>query len=330
MTSPNGANEMLAPLFRAIARASGGHYDNVFLRMKARTIVFSLFCLNPHMFITRQGKTAAAHVAQSRIASFNERNLKISKRKEPPLNAPLSHFDSRCLACCTGRRRRLQKEAAPPLPVETAPPPATVPRPRRRSLPLLRWFRPATRWFCPGAPRCHHGSIDGIGDVPSSGVKTVTPAASTSYHLVASGAGGTADATARVTVNAPPAVVVPTSTMSAEEEFKANVQDAFFDYDTYDIRGDAQGVLAKDASFLVSHPDIKVVIGGYCDERGSNEYNLALGQNRADAAKNALVTAGVAANRIRVVSYGKEKPFCSESTEECWQQNRRAGFTLDR
>jgi peptidoglycan-associated lipoprotein len=173
-------------------------------------------------------------------------------------------------------------------------------------------------------------SIDGIGNVPSSGVKTVMPSTSTSYHLVAAGAGGTADATARVTVNSPPAVVVPSNTMSEEDEFRSQVQDAFFDYDTYDIRSDAQAVLAKDASFLVSHPDIKVVIGGYCDERGSNEYNLALGQNRADAAKNALVQAGVAANRIRVVSYGKEKPFCSESTEECWQQNRRAGFTIDR
>jgi peptidoglycan-associated lipoprotein len=174
-------------------------------------------------------------------------------------------------------------------------------------------------------------TIDGIGEVPTSGVKTVTPTSSTSYHLVATGAGGTADATARVTVSAPPAVVVaPTSTISAEEDFKAHVSDAFFDYDTYDIRGDAQGVLAKDASYLVSHSDVKVVIGGYCDERGSNEYNLALGQNRADAAKNALVTAGVAATRIRVVSYGKEKPFCSESTEECWQQNRRAGFSMDR
>src|ERR1035438_10366176 len=72
-------------------------------------------------------------------------------------------------------------------------------------------------------------------------------------------------------------------------------------------------------SYLASHPDVKVVIGGYCDERGSNEYNLALGQNRADAARNALITAGVAAGRIRVVSYGKEKPFCSESSESCWQ-----------
>jgi peptidoglycan-associated lipoprotein len=173
-------------------------------------------------------------------------------------------------------------------------------------------------------------SIDGIGDVPTSGVKTVTPTVSTTYHLVARGDGGSTDATASVTVNSPPAVSVPSTTVSAEEDFKAHVQDIFFDYDTYDIRSDAQATLSRDAAYLGSHPDVKIVIGGYCDERGSNEYNLALGQNRADAAKNALVTAGVAASRIRVVSYGKEKPFCTESTEECWQQNRRAGFTLDR
>jgi peptidoglycan-associated lipoprotein len=172
-------------------------------------------------------------------------------------------------------------------------------------------------------------SIDGIGDVPSSGVKTVTPTTSTSFHLVARGEGGTADATARVTVNPPPAVVAPVNTMSAEEEFKANVQDIFYDYDTYDIRSDAQSTISHDATYLASHPNVKFVIGGYCDERGSNEYNLALGQNRADAAKKALIAAGVAADRIRVVSYGKEKPFCSESSEECWQQNRRAGFTMD-
>jgi peptidoglycan-associated lipoprotein len=173
-------------------------------------------------------------------------------------------------------------------------------------------------------------TIDGIGDVPSSGVKTVTPSTSTTYHLVAKGGGGTAEATARVTVNGPPAVVVPNSLMSEEEQFKSNVQDIFFDYDTYDIRGDAQATLSRDASYLVSHPEIKIIIYGYCDERGSNEYNLALGQSRADAAKTALVTAGVAANRIITRSYGKEKPFCSESTEECWQQNRRDGFTPER
>jgi len=223
-----------------------------------------------------------------------------------------------------------KKKEVAPMPAETAPPvSAPAPTAHISATPVVisAGDQVVLSWRTTDATST---SIDGLGDVPSSGVKTVTPTASTSYHLVATGPGGTADATAHVTVNSAPAVNVPTNTMSAEEEFKAHVQDAFFDYDTYDVRNDAQTVLAADASYLVSHPDIKVVIGGYCDERGSNEYNIALGQNRADAAKNALVTAGVAANRIRVVSYGKEKPFCSESTEECWQQNRRAGFTLDR
>jgi peptidoglycan-associated lipoprotein len=172
-------------------------------------------------------------------------------------------------------------------------------------------------------------SIDGIGDVPSTGVKTVTPSQTTTYHLVARGDGGTADASAVVTVNTAPAVSVPTNNQSEADLFKASVQDIFFDYDTYDLRSDAQATLSNDANFLIQHPDIKIVIGGYCDERGSDEYNLALGQNRAQAAQNALVTAGVAANRIRVVSYGKEKPFCTESNEQCWQLNRRAGFSID-
>ncbi|MGA2890896.1 MAG: OmpA family protein [Terracidiphilus sp.] len=73
-----------------------------------------------------------------------------------------------------------------------------------------------------------------------------------------------------------------------------------------------------------------VLIGGYCDERGSTEYNLVLGQNRAESVEKALVNTGVAASRLRVISYGKEKPFCTESTESCRQKNRRAGFSLDR
>jgi peptidoglycan-associated lipoprotein len=224
-----------------------------------------------------------------------------------------------------------KKKQAPPMPAETAPSSGSLQSPVAQitATPsvISAGDQVVLAWHTANADNV---SIEGIGDVATSGVKTVTPAESTNYHLVARGPGGSADATARVTVNGPPAVVVPTSTVSTEEDFKAHVQDAFFDYDTYDIRSDAQATLSADASWLVAHPDVRVVIGGYCDERGSNEYNLALGQNRADAAKNALVTAGVAATRIRVISYGKEKPFCTESTEECWQQNRRAGFTLDR
>jgi peptidoglycan-associated lipoprotein len=223
------------------------------------------------------------------------------------------------------------KKKQPLPPPEETPPPAAAPTPTAQLTATPTVISAGDQvqltWRTTDATTV---DIDGIGEVPTAGVKTVTPTASTSYHLVARGTGGSAEASASVTVNAPPAVVVPSNTMTAEQEFAANVQDFFFDYDTDAIRGDAQSTLSKDASYLVSHSDVKVVIGGYCDERGSDEYNLALGQRRADAAKNALVTAGVAATRIRVISYGKEKPFCSESNEACWQQNRRAGFAMDR
>ena len=97
--------------------------------------------------------------------------------------------------------------------------------------------------------------------------------------------------------------------MSADEEIKADIQDIFFDYDTYDIRSDAQATLSRDASFLVSHPDVKILIGGYCDERGSNEYNLALGQNRADAAKNALIRPAWRPTAFASSATARKSPF---------------------
>jgi len=183
-------------------------------------------------------------------------------------------------------------------------------------------------------------AIDGIGPVNVNGTQTVSPSTSTNFHLVAKGDGGTTEANVRVTVRIPVAPTVPTEAagagtgengnMGSEEAFHQNVGDIFFDYDSYTLRPDGVTAATKAASYLVSHPDIKIVIGGYCDDRGSAEYNLALGENRANSAKTALVNAGVAASRVRVVSYGKEKQFCTDDTEECWQQNRRAQFSLDR
>jgi peptidoglycan-associated lipoprotein len=181
-------------------------------------------------------------------------------------------------------------------------------------------------------------TIDGIGSVNVNGTQTVSPSASTNFHLVAKGDGGTTEANVRVTVNVPVAPVAPADTgaaaatteMGSEEAFHQNVADIFFDYDSYALRPEGQASATKAASYLVAHPDIRIVIGGYCDDRGSAEYNLALGENRANSAKTALVSAGVAPNRIRVVSYGKEKQFCTDETEACWQQNRRAQFSLDR
>jgi len=104
----------------------------------------------------------------------------------------------------------------------------------------------------------------------------------------------------------------------------------FFAYDSYDIEPQYKSVLQADARFLQQHPNISFLIEGHCDERGSTEYNLALGDNRANATKQALVQLGVAASRIQTISYGKEKPFCTQSNESCWQQNRRAHFVYQR
>jgi peptidoglycan-associated lipoprotein len=174
-------------------------------------------------------------------------------------------------------------------------------------------------------------SIEGIGAVPSAGTKTVQPTESTNYHLIAHGDGGSTDATARVTVNVPPpAVSKITESDVTDASFHENVKDIFFDFDSYDIRSDAQPIISQNANFLNQHPSLKIVIGGFADERGSTEYNLALGENRANSTKQALVTAGMSPDRIRTVSYGKEKQFCTESNESCWQLNRRAQFSIDK
>jgi peptidoglycan-associated lipoprotein len=173
-------------------------------------------------------------------------------------------------------------------------------------------------------------SIVGLGQVASSGTQTVSPTQTTSYHLIAQGDGGTADATATVSVSeSAPAPAPITESGIDENAFEQAVKPVFFDYDSYDVRPDAQKTIQADANFLNQHPNLKVVIGGYCDNRGSTEYNLALGENRANAAKQALTSAGVSPDRLRTVSYGKEKQFCSDNNEQCWQQNRRAQFTLD-
>jgi peptidoglycan-associated lipoprotein len=179
--------------------------------------------------------------------------------------------------------------------------------------------------------------IDGIGPVPVNGTQTVSPSNSTNFHLVAKGDGGSVEANVRVTVRVP---VQPNSPADAADNtggdvgtdaaFHQNVQDVFFDYDSFDLRPDAQTAALNAARYLAAHPAIKVLIGGYCDDRGSAEYNITLGENRANAARTALVSAGVPASRIRVVSYGKERQFCSEENETCWQENRRAQFNIDR
>jgi peptidoglycan-associated lipoprotein len=170
--------------------------------------------------------------------------------------------------------------------------------------------------------------------VQSSGNRQVFPSNTTTYRLTAKGPGGTSEATATVTVTQPPpppppAPKPPKRTLS--QRLAEEVQDAYFDFDKFDIRPDARDALTRNAtalrSILSDFPDAVVTVEGHCDERGSSEYNLGLGDRRATAAKEFLVQLGVSGDRLRTISYGKERPQCTESNEDCWQRNRRAHFS---
>lgn len=168
----------------------------------------------------------------------------------------------------------------------------------------------------------------GIGKVAPQGSTPANPTQTTTYTITATGSGGSATATATVEVNAPETTAPPAAQPNLSDLFAQNVKDAFFDLDKSELRPDARDALTKDAEFLRSYPQVRVSIEGHCDERGSTEYNLALGQSRAEAAKNFLISLGISADRMETVSWGKERPFCMEHNEDCWQQNRRAHFVL--
>ncbi len=219
------------------------------------------------------------------------------------------------------------KKKTPPPPPPPPPPPAPTASLTANPATIQKGESSTLSWRTENATEV---TIDGIGTVQANGSQQVSPAESTTYHLVAKGAGGTQEATARVTVTQPPPPVTPQAQATDEDLFNRNIKDAFFDYDKSDIRADAQQALSADAAFLKAHPNIHFTIEGHCDERGSTEYNLGLGDNRATSAKNFLVQQGVAADRIRTISYGKEKPFCSEHNEQCWQENRRAHLVFQR
>jgi peptidoglycan-associated lipoprotein len=220
------------------------------------------------------------------------------------------------------------KKAAPP-PPPPPPPPASPTAAISVSPDTIQTGQSATlTWQTSNATDV---SIDGIGAVQPNGSQQVTPADSTTYHLVAKGSGGTQEASTRLTITQPPPPpMAATPSPTDEDLFGRNVQDIYFDYDKSNIRADQQASVQADALFLNQHPNISFTIEGHCDDRGSTEYNLALGDQRASSVKNALTGAGVNASRIKTISYGKEKPFCLEDNEACWQQNRRGHFVYQK
>lgn len=173
-------------------------------------------------------------------------------------------------------------------------------------------------WQTSGATQI---AINGLGTVPASGSRAVAPGSTQTYTLTATGNGGSSESSATVTVN--PKVAKATPVVTRDENLASIIKDVFFEFDKSTIREADMPVTQNDAHLLAQHPEASVLIEGHCDDRGSEEYNLALGVSRASAMKNALVQQGVDGARIKTVSFGKEKPFCTQEDESCWQQNRR-------
>jgi peptidoglycan-associated lipoprotein len=221
-----------------------------------------------------------------------------------------------------------------PAPVTPAAAPAPAPPPPQPTVTLQatpanvqRGQATTLRWSSTNATSLT--LAPNVGSVSPEGDTSVTPGDSVTYTITATGPGGSASANARVTVTALPAKPVASAPApSMEELFARDVKDAYFDYDKADIRPDTRSALTETAGFLKSYPQLKVMIEGHCDERGSTEYNLALGDRRAQAVKDFLVSLGVVSDRMQTVSYGKERPFCTEHTEDCFKQNRRGHFAM--
>jgi peptidoglycan-associated lipoprotein len=165
-----------------------------------------------------------------------------------------------------------------------------------------------------------------VGAVTPQGSTTVTPTSSTTYTITASGPGGNADATVRIAVNTSAAVTEAPKSSSLDDMWVQEVSDAYFDYDSAELRPDARQAIQKDAAFFKQYPNMRITIEGHCDERGSTEYNLALGQRRANSVMQYLVSLGIPESRLNATSWGKEKPFCMEATESCYAKNRRGHF----
>jgi peptidoglycan-associated lipoprotein len=180
-------------------------------------------------------------------------------------------------------------------------------------------------------------SISNLGTVQASGSRSVNPTTTTTYRLTATGPGGSADRSVTLTVRpAPPAerpAPPPSVTQSFADMVRSQLTDVYFDYDKSEIRDDARATLNRNAEALraifAAHPTGILTIEGHCDERGSAEYNLGLGDRRATATKEYLVNLGLPFDKLKVVSYGNEKPQCTESNESCWQRNRRAHFSAN-
>jgi peptidoglycan-associated lipoprotein len=245
-------------------------------------------------------------------------------------------FAATLFLATAGCKKKVAAAPPPPPKVEEPPPPPPAPKPQPPRIDTFvaepasieRGQASTLRWSVASATNM---SIDqGVGAVQANGTRQVSPGNSTTYTLTASGAGGMDSRSVTVTVNAPPppppAPKPPTVTISSADLLTREAQDVYFDYDKSDLRADAQRAAMANSDLLrrifAQDSNFTVLIEGNCDERGSAEYNLGLGDRRATSLKDFYVQQGLPANRIRTISYGKEKPVCTEANEACYQRNR--------
>jgi peptidoglycan-associated lipoprotein len=246
------------------------------------------------------------------------------------------------LTAACGKRAPIAPTPPPPAASASAPEPASLsPSAAKPSIGsftveprnIERGQSATLRWSVSSASDI---SIDqGVGTVPSTGDRQVSPGSSTTYTLSVRGPGGADSRSVTATVTSgpppPPPSRAVTQTRGAAEILASDVHDVYFDYDKFDIGGTAQQTLTSDAAALKQifqvNPGFTVVVEGNCDERGSAEYNLGLGDRRSTSAKDFLVMLGVPADRLRTISYGKDRPVCTDQTEDCYQRNRHVHFS---
>ncbi|HYR85868.1 MAG TPA: peptidoglycan-associated lipoprotein Pal [Terriglobia bacterium] len=231
-----------------------------------------------------------------------------------------------------GCRKNVAAAPPPAPPVQPAPPPP-APAITLRAAPtsIDRGQATSLQWEAKNAATVRIEPE--LGNVQSQGSRSISPASSVTYTATATGPGGSATDTARITVRIPAAAAParpepprPDTRPSLEELFRQNIQTIYFDYDRSDIRPDQLSRLEANASWLKQNRGVKFTIEGHCDERGSAEYNLGLGDRRANNVKEFLIRQGVDQSSINTISYGEEHPVCKDDTEECHQRNRRSAF----
>ena len=235
------------------------------------------------------------------------------------------------LLFATACKKKVASVPPPPPPItkETAPPPPK---------PVIETFAATPSSIERGQSSTLNWSVKNatnvkiepsIGAVQPGGNRQVFPQSNITYTLTATGPGGTTEDTTSVSVTIPtPTVAAAPPKRSLGELVSSRTNDAYFDFDKFSLRPDARTALSQDATALKDifkdFAGAKVTVEGHCDERGSAEYNLALGDRRASQARDYLVEFGVPAAQLTTISYGKERPQCTEHDETCWQRNRRA------